>query len=81
MAFNSVAVSVIFIAMRRGSCDGKTWETKRMAISISLDAFLRSSRSLKPASSCCLPPQRFAYSGATGFGKRGLPLTQLEQNR
>jgi hypothetical protein len=48
MAFNSVAVSVIFIAMRRGSCDGKTWETKRMAISISLDAFLRSSRSLKP---------------------------------
>jgi len=52
-AFSSVTVSIAFVAMRCGSCDGKTWETKRMAINISLEAFLRSSRSLKPSGSCC----------------------------
>jgi len=41
MAFNSVAVSIVFVAMRCGSCDRKTWETKRMAISISLDVSRR----------------------------------------
>jgi hypothetical protein len=43
------------LCRHEGSYDGKTWETNRIAISISLDAFLRSSRSLKPSSSCCLP--------------------------
>jgi hypothetical protein len=31
-AFNSVAVSIVFVVMSCGSCDGKTWEAKRMAI-------------------------------------------------
>jgi len=54
MAFISVAVSAAFVSMSDGSCDRNTAQPKLIATNISRDVIVRSSRSLKRSSSCCL---------------------------